>query len=62
MKSRILGFIVLGLVFGMLFGCATVGVVSKPWEEVTVSEKKDMSWEQFEWLNFILGLSFLKGW
>jgi hypothetical protein len=62
MKSRILGFIVLGLVVGMFFGCATVGVVSKPWEEVTVSEKKDMSWEQWEWLNFILGLSFLKGW
>lgn len=55
-------FIVLGLMLGILSGCATVGVVGKPWEEVTVSEKKDMSWEQWEWLNFIIGLSFLKGW
>ncbi len=55
-------FIVLGLLLGMLSGCATVQVVDKPWEEVTVSEKKDMSWEQWEWFNFILGLSFIKGW
>ena len=55
-------FIVLGLMLALLSGCATMGVVSKPWEEVTVTEKKDMSWEQWEWLNFILGLSFTKGW
>jgi len=55
-------FIIVGLMLGMLSGCATVDVLNKPWEEVTVSEKKDMSWEQWELLNFIIGLSFLKGW
>ncbi len=62
MRIKVERFIILGLMLAILSGCATMQVVGKPWEEVTVSEKKEMSWEQWEWLNFILGLSFLKGW
>lgn len=61
-KVKMKRFIVVGLMLGILSGCATFGVVSKPPVAVTVEEKTDLVWEWWEWLNFISGLSFLKGW
>ena len=54
-------FIVLGLVLGILSGCATVGVVSKPPVAVTVEEKTDMVWEWWGIFGIVSDIILMKG-
>ncbi len=61
MRVKMKRFIVLGLLLGMLSGCATVGVMGKTPEAVTAEEKADILWEWWETLSTILSL-LPKGW
>ncbi len=47
-------FIVLGLLLGILSGCATVGVMGKPPETVTVEDKNDILFEWWGILDWVL--------
>jgi uncharacterized protein YceK len=54
-------FIIVGLMLAFLSGCATVGVVNKPSEEITASDKKEVASEWWEIFSTILSL-LPKGW
>jgi len=60
-RIKVKRFIVVGLLLGILSGCATVGVVSKPPVAVTVEEKTDMAWEWWGIFNIISDIILMKG-